>query len=202
MLVPREVQRQPDTQSPSWPYRVTAPAFAQGSVQTTAVNSYGPQLHIGPAGYGSANFVAADTRFPTRSTSRTTHGHRPGPAGRHHRPARPQPRLEHASSSPASASATQHRRSRPAASTTQTTVPMTYNGQTFDVEIELGLHAGHRPGLRHFQSIDPNTELAARRADRLPAARGRHRPRHGLSQLHHPAQGRPAHRHRRSATSP
>ena len=40
-----------------------------------------------------------------------------------------------------------------------TTVPMTYNGQTFDVEIELGLNAATGQVYAHFQSIDPTTQL-------------------------------------------
>ncbi len=43
----------------------------------------------------------------------------------------------------------------------QATVPMTYNGQTFDVDIELGLIAntGGEEVFARFQSIDPNTNL-------------------------------------------
>ena len=41
----------------------------------------------------------------------------------------------------------------------QTTVPMTYNGQTFDVDIELGLNADTGQVFARFQSIDPNTSL-------------------------------------------
>jgi len=41
----------------------------------------------------------------------------------------------------------------------QTTVPVTYNGKTFDVEIELGLNADTGQVYAHFLSIDPNTEL-------------------------------------------
>ena len=41
----------------------------------------------------------------------------------------------------------------------QTTVPMTYNGQTFEVQIEAGLDPGTGQVTAHFQSIDPATSL-------------------------------------------
>jgi RHS repeat-associated protein len=41
----------------------------------------------------------------------------------------------------------------------QTTVPMTYNGQTFDVDIELGVNLDTGQLYARFQSIDPNTSL-------------------------------------------
>jgi hypothetical protein len=41
----------------------------------------------------------------------------------------------------------------------QTTVPMTYNGQTFDVQIELGLHTDAGQVYAIFRSIDANTDL-------------------------------------------
>ena len=44
----------------------------------------------------------------------------------------------------------------------QTTVPMTYNGQTFDVDIELGLNCRHGPGLRPLPVDRPEHEPAAR----------------------------------------
>jgi len=36
---------------------------------------------------------------------------------------------------------------------------MTYGGQTFDVDIELGLNADSGQVFAKFQSIDPNTNL-------------------------------------------
>jgi hypothetical protein len=41
----------------------------------------------------------------------------------------------------------------------QTTLPMTYNGKMFNVQIELGLDAGTGQVYAHFLSIDPNTQL-------------------------------------------
>src|SRR5262249_44521013 len=41
----------------------------------------------------------------------------------------------------------------------QTTVSMTYNGQTFQVQIEAGLHFDTGQVFVRFQSIDPNTFL-------------------------------------------
>jgi hypothetical protein len=41
----------------------------------------------------------------------------------------------------------------------ETTVPMTYNGTTFDVEIEAGLNAATGQVSATFQSLDPNTDL-------------------------------------------
>jgi YD repeat-containing protein len=41
----------------------------------------------------------------------------------------------------------------------QTTLAMTYNGQTFNVQIEAGLHSDTGQVYASFQSIDPNTSL-------------------------------------------
>ncbi len=41
----------------------------------------------------------------------------------------------------------------------QATVPMTYNGQTFDVDVEAGIHTATGQVYATFQSIDPNTDL-------------------------------------------
>ena len=41
----------------------------------------------------------------------------------------------------------------------QTTVPMTYHGTTFDVEVELGLNAATGEVVARFKSIDPSTDL-------------------------------------------
>jgi hypothetical protein len=41
----------------------------------------------------------------------------------------------------------------------QTAVDMTYNGQTFQVEIEVGLHSATGEVFAHFQAIDPETGL-------------------------------------------
>ena len=41
----------------------------------------------------------------------------------------------------------------------QTTVSMTYNGKTFDVLVEVGIHLTTGQVYATFQSIDPNTEL-------------------------------------------
>ena len=66
----------------------------------------------------------------------------------------------------------------------QTTVPMTYNGVTFDVVINASLNYQTRQLTVKFQSIDPSTAAPAQRTDRLPAARGRHGPRRRIRQLH------------------
>src|SRR5439155_13963216 len=41
----------------------------------------------------------------------------------------------------------------------QATVSMTYNGKTFDVLIEAGIHSDTGQVFATLQSIDPNTEL-------------------------------------------
>jgi pimeloyl-ACP methyl ester carboxylesterase len=41
----------------------------------------------------------------------------------------------------------------------QATVPMTYNGETFDVEVEAGIHTSTGQVYATFQSVDPDTEL-------------------------------------------
>ena len=87
------------------------------------------------------------------------HGDGPSPARRDHRPARRQPRLVHVLAL-TEVGFGDNLIIIPAGSQNfQTTVAMTYNGKTFDVDIELGLDAGTGRVYAHFLSIDPSTQL-------------------------------------------
>ena len=85
----------------------------------------------------------------------------------------------------------------------QTAVPMTYNGQTFDVDIELELECRIGPGLRLLPVDRPEHRPAAQQpARRLPAAREWHWHRRGLFLVHDSAQHGIGHRHADSQCGP
>ena len=61
----------------------------------------------------------------------------------------------------------------------RTTVDMNYNAKDFEVDIQLAFQSETGKNPSHLPIDRPEHESAARRLDGLPAAGGRHRPRHG-----------------------
>ena len=133
---------------------------AGGNGATGSATPMDPNAMIGPAGYGSSNFVAdAGTILPYQID------------------------FENAASATAPAQAVTITDqldanlnwstfqltgiawgdtilSIPAGSQFyETTVPMTYDGVTFNVQVEAGIHTATGQVYATFQSIDPNTEL-------------------------------------------
>ena len=118
---------------------------AAPAARRTTVKLVRPQRHVGPAGYGSAGFVAAGTLFPYRITSRTTPPPPPRPSA-WTSPTSSTPNLDWSTFQLTEVGFGDTNLTIPAGSQHyQTTVPMTYNGQTFDVLIELDFDAEHRP---------------------------------------------------------
>jgi RHS repeat-associated protein len=127
--------------------------------QTKSVNSHDPNDLIGPAGYGASGFVSAAEVLPYRID------------------------FENASTATApaqSVTVTEQLDSNldwttflltgigwgdfnlaiPANSQHyESIVPMTYNGETFDVQVEAGIDLATGQLYANFQSIDPNTSL-------------------------------------------
>ena len=101
----------------------------------------------------------------------------------------------------------------------QTTVPIVYNGVTFEVQIETGIDLATGRVYADFYSIDPGDQPAARCPDRVPPAGAgascfqprrpvcrrpgcRPWPWLGAHLVHGQAQGRPAHGHGDSQRCP
>ena len=160
-------------------------AGASGSSNDVA--TVDPDNSVGPAGYARAELRRGGdaARLPHRLPERAGR-RRPGPAGRHHRPARSGARLEHLPV---------HRgrfRRHPARH------PRRHAGVRDDGaddvqrrDVRRGdpafVQPGQRPDRCRLPVDRPEHRPAARRGCRLPAARGRQRPRHGPFRLHRPA---------------
>ena len=114
---------------------------------------------LGPAGFGTSNFVPSGKLCPTASTSRT-----PPTATAPRRPStitdQLDPTLDWSTFQLTEIGFGDTILTIPAGSQHyQTTVPMTYNGKTFDVLVEAGIHTDTGQVYATFQSIDPNTQL-------------------------------------------
>ena len=172
-----------------------AAAAVAGRVPATA-GSFDPNAMIGPSGYGPSNFVsgAAQTRFPYQidfENSPTA----TAPAQQVVITDTLDPNLDLSTFQLTEIAFGDTVLTIPPGSQDyQTTVPMTYNG----VDLQRGRQ--REPGLRDA-GIDRDVPvdrsgdaIASEHPGRLPAPRGRHRPRRGLRQLFD--------RHRRPACRP
>jgi hypothetical protein len=130
------------------------------TTSTAPVGPHDPNAMIGPAGYGSSSFVA-DTGivFPYQidfENSPTA----TGPAQIVTITDQLDPNLNWSTFQLNTIAWGNIILSIPAGSQHyETTVPMTYNGETFDVEVEAGIHTSTGQVYATFQSVDPDTEL-------------------------------------------
>jgi hypothetical protein len=126
---------------------------------TTSVSSHDPNSLTGPAGYGSQGFIGANEVLPYRIDFEND-------------PTATAPAQAVTITDPLSTDLDwstfqltgigwgDFNLTIPAGSQTyETTVPMTYNGTTFDVQVQAGIHAGTGQVYATFQSIDPATSL-------------------------------------------
>ncbi len=127
---------------------------------TTLVRSMDPNSLIGPAGYGASDFVAlTGAVFPyeidfENAPSATA------PAQVVTITDQLDPNLDWSTFQLTGIGWGDTILSIPAGSQYyEATVPVTYNGQTFDVEVEAGIHTSTGQVYATFQSIDPNTQL-------------------------------------------
>src|SRR5262249_30874903 len=122
-------------------------------------HSHDPNAKTGPAGYGLQGFIAGDSELPYRidfenDATATAPAQRvvvtdPLDAG-----------IDWSTLEFTGVGFGDRAITIPAGSRHfQTTLSMTYNGATFDVEIELGLNLSTGLVTATFQSIDPKTEL-------------------------------------------
>ena len=121
--------------------------------------SHDPNSLTGPAGYGSAGYVAPGTVFPYRIDFENAPT-ATAPAKRVDITDPLDPNLDWSTLQLTQVGFGNTIINIPAGSQYfQTIVPMTYNGETFDVEIEVGSDTATSRLYAHFQSIDPNTYL-------------------------------------------
>ena len=138
------------------PAAPAAPAVAVHSAQPPQRD---PNSLVGPAGFGSQASSRQTASSPIASTSRTSPT-ATAPAQRVDITDQLDPNLDWSTFQLTEVGFGDTIITIPAGSQYfQTTVPMTYNSQTFDVQIELGLNADTGQVYAHFLSIDPNTQL-------------------------------------------
>ncbi len=124
-----------------------------------AVNSHDPNAKIGPSGYGTANYVADAGSFPyniefENGSSATA------PAQEVNITDQLSPNLNWSTFQLSQIGFGDTNIIIPAGSQTyQTTVPMTYDGITFNVGVDVGIHTSTGEVYANFFSIDPTTQL-------------------------------------------
>ena len=136
------------------------PAQTLTSGSTTAVTSQDPNAMYGPAGYGSQGFIAdAASPLPYRVDFENDPT-ATAPAQEVTVTDQLDPSLDWKTLEFTAVGFGDNIISIPANTQYyQTRVSMTYNDQTFDVDIELGLNLDTGEVYARFQSIDPNTNL-------------------------------------------
>jgi RHS repeat-associated protein len=134
--------------------------FPPGGGRTShTVASFDPNDLMGPAGFGTANFIAPGTVLPYRIDFEND-AIATAPAQRADITNQVSPNLDwntfalteigFGDKLIAVPAGTQH---------FQTSVPMTYNGRSFQVQIEAGIHSQTGQVYVTFQSLDPSTSL-------------------------------------------
>ena len=126
---------------------------------SSGATSHDPNAMIGPAGYGSQNFVANGTPLPYQIDLENAPA-ATAPAQQVVITDTLDPNLDLSTFQFTAIAFGDTLLTVPASSQFyQATVPMTYNGETFDVEIQASLDLNTRHVSVKFQSINPDTEL-------------------------------------------
>jgi len=135
------------------------PEQSPDTVPTTSPASFDPNSLVGPSGYGSQGFITANQPFAYRvdfENSPTA----TAPAQEVDVTDQLDPNLDWSTLQFTAVGFGDTNITIPVGSQYfATTVPMTYNGETFDVEIELGFSVATGQVYAHFYSIDPTTQL-------------------------------------------
>ncbi|MFO0943396.1 MAG: RHS repeat-associated core domain-containing protein, partial [Pirellulales bacterium] len=131
-----------------------------GGGKSKTVNSNDPNELLGPAGFGAPNFVAADATLPYEIHFENDPA-ATAPAQRVSISNVLSTNLDPATFRLTSIGFGDHEITVPAGQPQhfETTTSMTYNGQTFDVQVVAGIDIATRTVFAIFQSIDPDTEL-------------------------------------------
>ena len=137
----------------------TCPELDPSTILCYSPTSFDPNSLVGPSGYGSQGFITSNQPFAYRvnfENSPTA----TAPAQEVDVTDPLDPNLDWSTLQFTAVGFGDTNITIPAGSQYfATTVPMTYNGETFDVEIELGLNLATGEVYAHFYSIDPNTML-------------------------------------------
>ncbi len=128
-------------------------------VPTVPAESFDPNSLLGPSGYGPQGFIAPNGAFAYRvnfENSPTA----TAPAQEVDITDQLDPHLDWSTFQLTAVGFGDTNVTIPAGSQYfATTVPMTYNGETFDVQIELGINEATGQVYAHYYSIDPTTQL-------------------------------------------
>jgi hypothetical protein len=125
-----------------------------------ATNSEDPNSMLGPAGYGSPNFVADGGAELSYQIDFENSPSATAPAQTVTITDQLDPNLDWSTFQLSGIGWGDTILTIPPGSQSyETNVPMAYNGQTFDVLVEAGIHAGTGQVYATFQSLDPTTQL-------------------------------------------
>jgi len=150
---------QPDCPQPPPPAPPTPPPNPRGRIPTQPVTSVDPNALYGPTGYGSAGFVSLNAVFPYRIDFENA-ATATAPAQRVVVTDQLDANLDWSTFQLTGIGFGDTNLSVPADTQDyQASVPMTYNGQNFDVDVSAELNAATGLVTVTFQSIDPNTDL-------------------------------------------
>jgi hypothetical protein len=151
-----------DEYYPPLPVRdLVPPNGAKGDGRVTgSAGSHDPNAMLGPAGYGSSNFVAPSGAVFPYQIDFENDPTATAPAQSVTITDQLDPNLDWSTFELTGMGWGDTVLSIPAGSQHfEAVVPMTYNGKTFDVDVEAGIHTDTGQVYATFASIDPNTEL-------------------------------------------
>jgi RHS repeat-associated protein len=124
------------------------------------VNAIDPNSIAGPTGFGTSNFIAANGQTFPYTVNFENSSTATAPAQSVTITSQLDPNLDWSTFALSSIGFGDTRIDIPAGSQHyQTTVPITYNGETFDVDVEAGIDTATGQVFATFQSVDPNTGL-------------------------------------------
>ncbi len=154
-----DLTEQVEALAASFGNKVDQVAQAVEDLYDDVVNSLDPNSLTGPAGYGSSDFVAAGTLLPYRIDFENAPT-ASAPAQRVVVTDQLDPNLDWTTLQLTGVGFGDTNLTIPPDSQDyETTVPMTYNGESFVVEIQIGLNPATGMLTAVFQSIDPSTQL-------------------------------------------
>ena len=130
------------------------------NTNTTTVNAQDPNALYGPSGYGAANYLSITGRAYSYRVTFENDAAATAPAQRVKVSNYLDPGFDWSSFQLIGIGFGDNQLVIPAANQHyQTTVSMIYNGETFDVQLEAGIHGDTGEVYAVFQSITPNTSL-------------------------------------------
>ena len=127
---------------------------------SAAPNSMDPNAMIGPAGFGTSGYISTQNALFPYQIDFENSASATAPAQRVVVTDQLSANFDWSTFQLTGVGFGDHHIAIPAGSQSfQTTVPMTYNGKTFNVQIQLGIHSSTGQVYAIFSSVDPNTGL-------------------------------------------